>query len=216
MGVVMDAVRTVRGRAVPLMQANIDTDQIVPHRFLKRVERSGFGEVLFHDWAHDDRGRPDPDFALNRPEYRGAAILISGPNFGSGSSREHAAWAIQDSGFRAVIAPSFADIFRQNSHKIGLLPVPLDAEVVDRLAAAATGDPAVEITIDVEAQTVSGPGIKGSFDIDPFTKQAFLEGIDDIDRTLEREVTIAAHERVRPSHLPTVPTRSPHDNGDPA
>ena len=200
----MDPVTTITGRMVPLMRANIDTDQIVPHRFLKRVERSGFGEVLFFDWAHDEAGEPAPDFILNHPGRKGAAVLVAGPNFGSGSSREHAAWAIQDYGFEAVVAPSFADIFRQNCHKIGLLPVELEAGEVAMLANAAS-DPGAEATIDLAAQTLTAPGLRASFDIDPFVKQAFLEGLDDIDRTLEREVTIAAHERVRPAYLPTIP-----------
>jgi len=210
----MQAVRSIRGRAVPLMQANIDTDQMVPQRYLKRIERAGFGEFLFYDWAHDAVGNADPDFPLNRPEFAGASILITGPNVGCGSSRQHAAWAVQDRGFEAVVAASFADIFRQNCRQIGVLPVELPAETVERLAAAVAGDPSIEISVDVESQTVTAPRLTGRFEIDPFTKQAFLEGIDDIDRTLEREVTIAAHERVRPSHLPTVPT--PSHNGDPA
>lgn len=200
----MEPVTVITGRAAPLLQPNIDTDQIVPHRFLKRVERSGFGEVLFHDWAHLPDGSPDPDFPLNRPEHRGAAVLLAGPNFGSGSSREHAAWAIQDFGFRAVVAPSFADIFRSNSHKIGLLPVVLDTGEVSRLAALVAADPATEITVDLPAQRVTAPGFDAAFEIDPFVKHSLVEGIDDIDRTLVHEDAIAAFERARPDYRPTL------------
>jgi len=200
----MEPVTVITGRAAPLLQPNIDTDQIVPHRFLKRVERSGFGEVLFHDWAHLPDGSPDPDFPLNRPEHRGAAVLLAGPNFGSGSSREHAAWAIQDHGFRAVVAPSFADIFRSNSHKIGLLPVVLEAGEVARLADLVAADPATEITIDLPAQRVTAPGFDAPFEVDPFVKHSLVEGIDDIDRTLAHEGAITAFERARPAYRPTL------------
>ena len=202
----MEPVSVITGTAAPLPGANIDTDQIVPHRFLKRVARSGFGEVLFFDWAHDTDGNPDPDFVLNRPERQGVSVLVAGPNFGSGSSREHAAWAVQDFGFRAVIAGSFADIFRGNCHKVGVLPVVLDGDRVGELMDLVTAEPALEVTVDLPAQTVTAGSFRASFEIDSFVKQAFLEGLDDIDRTLEREVTIAAHERVRPGYLPTIPT----------
>lgn len=207
MGVAVKAIRIVRGRAAPLMRSNVDTDQIIPKRFLKRVERSGYGEMLFRDWAFDEEDRPRPDFVLNRPEYAGAVILVTGPNFGSGSSREHAPWALQDWGFDAVVAPSFADIFRQNSHKNGLLPVVLAEDAVERIAAAVTADPGAEVVIDLEAQTVHAPGVSASFEIDSFVRNALLEGIDDIDRTLEWDGAIAAYERERPSYLPKAPTR---------
>ena len=201
----MEAVSVITGTAAPLPGANIDTDQIVPHRFLKRVARSGFGEVLFFDWAHDADGNPTPEFVLNRPERQGVSVLVAGPNFGSGSSREHAAWAVQDFGFRAVIAESFADIFRGNCHKVGVVPVVLTGAEVTDLMNRVTDDPALEVTVDLPAQTVTAGTFRASFDIDPFVKQAFIEGLDDIDRTLEREVTIAAHERVRPGYLPSIP-----------
>src|SRR5688500_13481804 len=149
----MEPVRKATGRAVPLDRADVDTDQIIPASWLKRIERTGFGEGLFSAW------RADPDFVLNRPEHEGARILLAGPNFGSGSSREHAAWALQDYGFAAVISPRFADIFRGNSLKIGLLPVELPAETVEALMAAVTADPTVEITVDLETGTVSGGGV---------------------------------------------------------
>lgn len=200
----MQPVTTITGRMVALPGANIDTDQIVPQRFLKRVERSGFGEVLFFDWAHRPDGEPDLDFVLNRPEHRGATVLVTGPNFGSGSSREHAAWAIQDFGFRAVVAASFADIFRANCHKVGVLPVVLTGDQVARLMEAIAADPATEVTIDLAAQTVTAPDLRAMFDIDPFVKEALREGLDDIDRTLKRETSIAAHERARPAYLPRI------------
>ena len=147
----MEPVRVVRGTAVPLDRADVDTDQIIPASWLKRIERTGFGEGLFSAW------RADPGFVLNRAEYDGARVLVAGPNFGSGSSREHAAWALQDYGFAAVISPRFADIFRGNSLKIGLLPVELPAEAVEKLMAAVTADPTIEVTVDLESRSVSAP-----------------------------------------------------------
>ncbi len=194
----MEPVTQVRGRAVALPRADVDTDQIIPASWLKRIERTGFGEGLFSAW------RADPDFVLNRPEHEGARILVAGPNFGSGSSREHAAWALQDYGFAAVISPRFADIFRGNSLKIGLLPVELPAETVEALMAAVTGDPAVELTVDLEARTVSGAGIEASFEIDDFTRWRLMNGLDDIGLTLRHEDDITAFEARRPAFLPTV------------
>jgi len=196
----MEPVRQVTGRAVPLDRADVDTDQIIPASWLKRIERTGFGEGLFSAW------RADPAFVLNRPEYAGARVLIAGPNFGSGSSREHAAWALQDYGFAAVIAPRFADIFRGNSLKIGLLPVELPAETVGRLMAAVTADPTVEVTVDVESRTVSAPaaGVEATFELDDFTRHRLLNGLDDIGLTLQHESDIATFEARRPAHLPSV------------
>jgi len=196
----MEPVRQVTGRAVPLDRADVDTDQIIPASWLKRIERTGFGEGLFSAW------RADPAFVLNQPEYAGARVLIAGPNFGSGSSREHAAWALQDYGFAAVIAPRFADIFRGNSLKIGLLPVELPAETVGKLMAAVSADPSVEVTVDLESRTVSAPaaGVEASFEIDDFTRYRLLNGLDDIGLTLQHESEIAAFERGRPAWLPTV------------
>lgn len=189
--------RTHTGRAVPLDRSDVDTDQIVPARYLKRIERTGYGAFLFDEW------RKDPGFVLNDPRYRGATILISGPNFGSGSSREHAVWAIEDAGFRAVIAPSFADIFRTNCTKIGVLPVELEASTVRALMDAVLADPATEITIDLETRTVRAPGIEATFPIDDYTRWRLLEGLDDIGLTLRVADAIEAYEAGRPDWLPT-------------
>jgi 3-isopropylmalate/(R)-2-methylmalate dehydratase small subunit len=193
----MEPVRRVEGTAVPLDRSDVDTDQIVPARFLKRIERSGFGEFLFHEW------RRDPGFILNDPRYAGATILLAGANFGSGSSREHAPWALQDHGFRAVIAPSFADIFRSNCCKIGLLPVELPTESVRALMDAVLDDPATRIVVDLESLTVDAPGVQESFPFDDFRRWCLLEGYDDIDLTLRHVNAIAAYEARRPSWLPT-------------
>jgi 3-isopropylmalate/(R)-2-methylmalate dehydratase small subunit len=192
---------THTGRAVPLDRADVDTDQIIPAEYLKRVERTGFGPFLFDSW------RKDPTFVLNRPEHDGATILVTGPNFGSGSSREHAVWALEDHGFRAVLAPSFADIFRNNCTKVGLLPVTLPAETVRTLLDATTADPSVELTVDLEAQRVTGAGVDAAFEIDAFTRWRLLEGLDDIGLTLRHADEIAAFERARPDWLPRVAER---------
>jgi len=196
----MEPVTTVTGRAVPLDRADVDTDQIIPASWLKRIERTGFGEGLFSAW------RADPGFVLNQPQYAGAKVLVAGPNFGSGSSREHAAWALQDYGFAAVIAPRFADIFRGNSLKIGLLPVELPAETVERLMAAVTADPTVEVRVDLETRTVSAPAadVEASFEIDDFTRYRLMHGLDDIGLTLEHADGITAFEARRPGWLPSV------------
>jgi 3-isopropylmalate/(R)-2-methylmalate dehydratase small subunit len=193
----MEPVRRVEGTAVPLDRSDVDTDQIVPARFLKRIERSGFGEFLFFEW------RQDPAFVLNDPRYAGASILLAGANFGSGSSREHAPWALQDHGFRAVIAPSFADIFRNNCCKIGLLPVELPQESVRALMDAVLDDPSTAIVVDLEALTVSAPSVEESFGFDDFRRWCLLEGFDDIDLTMRHVDAIAAYEARRPSWLPT-------------
>ncbi len=199
----MEAFRRVQGRLAPLDRGNVDTDQIIPKQFLKRIERSGFGPFLFYDWAKD------PDFVLNRPEYRGAVILVAGPNFGCGSSREHAAWSIQDAGFRVVIAPSFGDIFHTNALKIGLLPVRLPEASVRRLMDLATEDPSLEATVDLETQTVVAAGIRQDFEIDSFARECLLNGWDDIALTLRHEEAIVAFEAARPSWLPSIPAAEP-------
>jgi 3-isopropylmalate/(R)-2-methylmalate dehydratase small subunit len=179
----MRPVRHVEGRVAVLDRADVDTDQIVPKQFLKRIERTGFGEFLFHDW------RKDPAFELNRPEYAGATILVAGRNFGCGSSREHAAWALQDYGFEAIVAPSFGDIFAGNAAQIGLLTIALPAQQVRELAERK------ELTIDLEAQTIGMPGDRSiSFDFDPHVRHRLLNGLDDIALTLQQEAAIASFE----------------------
>ncbi|MGH2635052.1 MAG: 3-isopropylmalate dehydratase small subunit [Actinomycetota bacterium] len=194
----MRAFTTHTGRAVPLDRADVDTDQIIPAEYLRRVERSGFGPFLFDSWR-----KKDPDFVLDRPEHDGATILVTGPNFGSGSSREHAVWALEDHGFRALLAPSFADIFRNNCTKVGLLPVELPEPAIRTLMDAVTADPAVEITVDLRERLVTAPGVAARFEIDDFTRWRLLEGLDDIGLTLRHEAEIAAYERARPLHLPS-------------
>jgi 3-isopropylmalate/(R)-2-methylmalate dehydratase small subunit len=195
----MDAVRIITGTAVPLRRSDVDTDQIIPAEWLKRVERTGFGEGLFAAW------RKDPDFRLNRPEHRDASILVAGSNFGTGSSREHAVWALQDYGFRAVISPRFADIFRTNCTKVGLVPVQVDAEVGEALMAAVEADPELVVTVDVETRMVwaEAAGIEASFPLDDFTQMRLLEGLDDVGLTLRHTDAIATFESTRPAWLPT-------------
>jgi 3-isopropylmalate/(R)-2-methylmalate dehydratase small subunit len=183
----MRAVGVLEGGVSVLDRADVDTDQIIPKQFLKRIERTGYGEFLFYDW------RQDPKFELNRPEYAGAPILLAGRNFGCGSSREHAAWALQDYGFEAIVAPSFGDIFTSNSAQIGLLTITLPAEQIRELAAMA------EVEIDVEEQTI-GPF---RFDLDPFLKHRLLNGLDDIGLTLQHEADIAAYESGHPARIDT-------------
>jgi 3-isopropylmalate/(R)-2-methylmalate dehydratase small subunit len=185
---------------MPLDRADVDTDQIIPAEYLKRVERSGFGPFLFDSW------RSDPGFVLNQPAYDGSTILVTGPNFGSGSSREHAVWALEDHGFRAIVAPSFADIFRNNCTKVGLLPVELAPDTVRSIMDMVLRDPATEITVDLRTKTVTGPGLEAPFEIDDFTCRRLLEGLDDIGLTLRHEDAIDTYERARPDRLPT--TRS--------
>ncbi len=192
----MEPFRRVTGRLAPLDRANVDTDQIIPKQFLKRIERSGFGPFLFHDW------RRQGDFILDDPGYQEAAVLVTGANFGCGSSREHAAWALQDAGFKAILAPSFADIFRSNCFKIGLLPVALPEETTRDLIDLAVRVPAAEATIDLEQQTLVAPGVSVSFTIDPFWRRCLLEGWDEIALTLQHDQAIAAFEAARPTYLP--------------
>ncbi len=194
----MEPVKRVSGKALPLGYADVDTDQIVPSDALKRIERTGFGQFLFSEW------REDPDFVMNRPEHEGAVVLLAGENFGSGSSREHAPWALQDYGFGAIIAPSFADIFRNNCAKIGLLAVELPEETVKKLLEAVRSDPEAEITVDLEERTVTGPGVETTFEIDDFTRHRLLNGLDDIGLTLTHEDELEAFERSRPRYLPKV------------
>ena len=189
----MEPVQEIVARAVPLDRANVDTDQIIPSDWLKRVERTGFGEGLFSEW------RESSDFVLNQEQYDGAQILVAGANFGCGSSREHAPWALEDYGFRAVIAPSFADIFRNNCTKNGLVPVQVDEATGAALLQAVEADPTLVITIDVAERTLSAEdaGISTSFPLDDATRTRFLEGLDDIGITLSHEDEIAAYEARR-------------------
>jgi 3-isopropylmalate/(R)-2-methylmalate dehydratase small subunit len=197
----MAKVTRIVGRAVPLDRADCDTDQIIPASYLKRLERTGYADGLFAAW------RRDPSFVLNDPSYAGAVMLVAGPNFGCGSSREHAAWALRDAGFRAVIAPSFADIFRANALRTGLVPVQLGRAQVDRLMRAVEADPRTEIEVDVAAARVRAPsaGIDAALDLDEFTRWRLVEGLDDIGLTLRDEAAIATYEGSRASWLPQIP-----------
>jgi 3-isopropylmalate/(R)-2-methylmalate dehydratase small subunit len=197
----VNPVTVITGRMVPLDRADIDTDQIMPKQFLKRIERTGFGEFLFHDW------RNEPDFVLNDERYAGANVLVTGPNFGSGSSREHAPWGLQQHGFEAVIAPSFADIFKSNCAKVGLLTIELPAETCKRLVALATEDPQASIRIDLPEQQVVTAAAHEHFEIDPHTKHLLVEGLDDIGLTLAHADDIAAYEAARPAWKPVTPAR---------
>jgi 3-isopropylmalate/(R)-2-methylmalate dehydratase small subunit len=196
----MKPVRVITGRAAPLDRSDVDTDQIIPASWLKRVERTGFGQGLFSEW------RDDRDFVLNRPEYAGATVLVAGPNFGTGSSREHAVWALTDYGFQAVISPRFGDIFRNNSTKAGLVPVQVSPEVGRALLDAVTTDPSLEITVDIERLRIEAPaaGIEADFPLDAFTQHRLLEGLDDIGLTLRFDGEIDAYEAGRPAWLPSL------------
>jgi len=201
----MQAVREIVARAVPLDRSNVDTDQIIPSDWLKRVERTGFGEGLFSEW------RESSDFVLNREEYARAHILVAGPNFGCGSSREHAPWALEDYGFRAIISPSFADIFRNNCLKIGLLPVELPQDVVRRIMDAITDDPSIEIVVDVVDRRVAVPALDldEPFDLSDFHHYRLLEGLDDIGLTLRLDDEIASFEGTRLTTAPWTPRVTP-------
>ena len=199
----MKPVSIITGQMAPLPRANVDTDAIIPKQFLKRVERSGFGPFLFYEWAYDEEGEPIPDFILNQPDYGAAEVLVSGPNFGSGSSREHAPWSIEDRGFKAVIAPSFADIFFNNCINIGLLPVVLTTEEVAQITRVAE-DPDNLVTIDLAAQTVTTIGFEAHFDIDPFDKHRLANGLDNIALTLTQGPAIDGYEAGRAAFKPTL------------
>jgi 3-isopropylmalate/(R)-2-methylmalate dehydratase small subunit len=195
----MDAVRIVQGTAIPLDRSDVDTDQIIPSDWLKRVERTGFEKGLFSEW------RDDPAFVMNQEQYAGATILVAGANFGTGSSREHAVWAIQQAGFKAVISPRFGDIFRNNSTKNGLVPVVVDAEVGEQLLRAIEADPTLELTIDVERGTLEAPaiGLETTFPLDESVRERFLAGLDDIGISLKQTDAISSYEANRPGWLPT-------------
>jgi 3-isopropylmalate/(R)-2-methylmalate dehydratase small subunit len=193
----MESFTRVTGVLAPLDRSNVDTDQIIPKQFLKRIERSGYGPFLFYDW------RRAGGFVLERPEYQGARVLVTGANFGCGSSREHAAWSLLDAGFRVVIAPSFADIFKSNSFRSGLLPVELPEAAVRQLIALAEEEPGMEVTVDLVAQRVAAGGAAMTFTIDPFYRECLLNGWDEIALTQRQEREILGYEAVRPAFLPT-------------
>ncbi len=208
----MQAFITFNGLAAPLDRANVDTDAIIPKQFLKSIHRTGFGPNLFDDWRYLDAGgldvdnatrRINPDFLLNQPRYAGAEILLARENFGCGSSREHAVWALSDAGFRVVLAPSFADIFFNNCFKNGVLPIVLPAAVMDRLFAATLATPGYRLTVDLEAQTLTTPsGETISFEVDAFRRHCLLNGLDDIGLTLQRAERIRAYEARRRQEAP--------------
>lgn len=195
----MDAVRVHEGRAVPLDRSDVDTDQIIPSDWLKRVERTGFGKGLFSEW------RDEREFILNDERYAGASVLVAGSNFGTGSSREHAVWALMDYGFTAVVSPRFGDIFRNNATKNGLIPVQVDEDTAASLRAALHENPELTVVVDVERRVLSVPelGIETGFPLDDATQERFLEGLDDIGITLRSEDAITAFETTRPGWMPT-------------
>ena len=192
----MEAFTVHTGTAAPLRRSNVDTDQIIPAEYLKRITRHGFEDGLFSAWRKDD------DFVLNRPEYAGVTILVAGPDFGTGSSREHAVWALQDYGFQVVISSRFADIFRGNSGKAGLLTALVDQDVVESLWALIEADPATPVTVDLEAQTISAGDLVATFDVDPYVRWRLLEGLDDIGITLQHADSIRAYEARRRAESP--------------
>ena len=196
----MEPFTKLTGLAAPLDRVNADTDQIIPKQFLKRIERTGFGQYLFFDWRYEADGKtPNPDFELNLPQYAGASILVTGKNFGCGSSREHAPWALADYGFKAILAPSYADIFYNNCFKNGMLPLTLPEDTINLLLARAK-TPGYTMTVDLENQTVSDTlGFSAAFKVDPFRRHCLLNGLDDIGLTLQHEPDITAYESARPA-----------------
>jgi 3-isopropylmalate/(R)-2-methylmalate dehydratase small subunit len=184
------------GRAVPMRRSNVDTDQIIPGEYLKRITRHGYEDALFADW------RTDPDFELNRPEHAGASILVAGPEFGTGSSREHAVWALQDYGFKVVLSSRFADIFRGNSGKIGLLTAVVEQDAIEALWAAIDADPTLPVTVDLEAREVRAADLVAPFEVDDYTRWRLLEGLDDIGITLQHSDSIQEFEARRPAYKP--------------
>jgi len=196
----MESVKVITGHCVPLVRADVDTDQIIPSDWLKRVERTGFGEGLFSEW------RENSDFVLNQERYEGAKILVAGPNFGTGSSREHAVWALQQYGFQAVLSSRFADIFRNNCGKMGLVAARIPQDAIQKLWDAIEEDPQLEIVVDVEHKRVAAPtiGLDVPFELDDFTQHCLVNGLDDIGLTLRYESKVAEHETVRPAWMPAV------------
>ncbi len=196
----MDPLKKVTGIVAPLDRANVDTDQVIPKQFLKRIERTGFGEFAFFNWRYLEDGVPNPDFILNRAEYQNAPILVAGPNFGSGSSREHAPWALKEYGFMAVIAPSFGDIFRNNCFQNGMAPVILSQAGVDTIMARALRKPVYSLTVDVVEQRVyDEEGFSESFEMEPFRQESLVEGLDEIERSLQNNDAITDFEEAHPA-----------------
>jgi 3-isopropylmalate/(R)-2-methylmalate dehydratase small subunit len=193
------AISTIHGSLAPLPRANIDTDQIMPKKYLKRVERTGYGQFVFAEWRE-----ADPNFVLNRPQYQEAKILVTGPNFGCGSSREHAPWGLQDWGFEAIVAPSFADIFYNNCTKIGLLPVALSEKEVAWLLELAAAEPSAVVNINLPERKVRTEGFEADFHIDPYTRWRLENGLDDVELTLRNTADIDRFEAQRPDHLPSL------------
>lgn len=190
----MKPVSVVEGQMVPLPHANIDTDQIIPKQFLKRIEKTGYGQFLFFDWRLNEDGSPNPDFELNAPQFKGASILLTRDNFGCGSSREHAPWALLDYGFHSILAPSFADIFYNNCFKNGMLPVQLPQDQISDLFEWVGANPGAQLTVDLESQTLSGDSLEYPFEVDPFRRDCLLKGLNDIDLTLQYEEQIREYE----------------------
>ena len=198
----MEPFNKLTGAVLPMNRVNVDTDQIIPKQFLKRVERTGFGEFLFFDWRYNDDGTPNADFVLNKAGYENAEVIVAGRNFGSGSSREHAPWALGQYGFKVLIAPSFADIFRNNCLENGLLPIVLPEETVQRIIANAEADPGYRISVDLEAERVwdESEDVATDFSIEPFQRHCLLNGLDSIGLTLEHEDSISQFETSRSSN----------------
>ncbi|MCF7821143.1 MAG: 3-isopropylmalate dehydratase small subunit [Mariprofundaceae bacterium] len=208
----MQAFTSIKGLVAPLDRANVDTDAIIPKQFLKSIKRTGYGPFLFDEWRYKDVGQPEMDctdrpkrskFVLNQPRYQGASILLARENFGCGSSREHAPWALLDFGFRCIVAPSFADIFYNNCFKNGILPIVLDGQIMDRLFAECAATEGYALNVNLESQTVTTPSAESfSFDIDAFRKQCLLKGLDDIGLTLQESAAIREYEAERKSEAP--------------
>lgn len=196
----MNPLEKVTGIVAPLDRANVDTDQVIPKQFLKRIERTGFGEFAFYNWRYLEDGVPNPDFILNRAEYQNAPILVAGPNFGSGSSREHAPWALKEFGFMAVIAPSFGDIFRNNCFQNGMAPVILSQAGVDTIMARALRNPGYSLTVDVvDKRVYDEEGFSESFEMEPFRQESLVKGLDEIERSLQNNDVITDFEEAHPA-----------------
>ena len=196
----MNPLEKVTGIVAPLDRANVDTDQVIPKQFLKRIERTGFGEFAFYNWRYLEDGVPNPDFILNRAEYQNAPILVAGPNFGSGSSREHAPWALKEFGFIAVIAPSFGDIFRNNCFQNGMAPVILSQAGVDTIMARALRNPGYSLTVDVvDKRVYDEEGFSESFEMEPFRQESLVKGLDEIERSLQNNDVITDFEEAHPA-----------------